>query len=79
MDGFSGTTQAPDWLGESILDPAGSGYGPVAGSREYGDEPSGSGSTQSVQLLLYIPNVVKFSWRDSEAKHRTQHSYLAFI
>jgi hypothetical protein len=28
------------------LDPVGSGQGPVAGSCEYGDEPSGSGATE---------------------------------
>jgi hypothetical protein len=27
------------------VDPVGSGYGPVVGSCEYGDEPSGSGAT----------------------------------
>jgi hypothetical protein len=29
---------------ESWVDPAGSGYWPVAGSYEYGDETSGSGA-----------------------------------
>jgi hypothetical protein len=30
------------------VDPVGSGQGPVAGSCEYGDEPSGSGATEFV-------------------------------
>jgi hypothetical protein len=30
------------------MDPVGSGCGPVAGSCEYGDEPSGSGSMELV-------------------------------
>jgi hypothetical protein len=30
------------------VDPVGSGQGPVAGSCEYGDEPSGSGATELV-------------------------------
>jgi hypothetical protein len=34
--------------GECRLDPVGSGQGPVAGSCEYGDEPSGSGATELV-------------------------------
>jgi hypothetical protein len=34
------------------VDPVGSGYGPVAGSCEYGDEPSGSGATD----LIYTQN-----------------------
>jgi hypothetical protein len=33
------------------LDPVGSEYGPVAGSCEYGDEHSGSGTTELVLLL----------------------------
>jgi hypothetical protein len=37
-----------DWLGECRLDPVGSGYRQVAGSCEYGDEPSGSGATELV-------------------------------
>jgi hypothetical protein len=36
------------WLGECRLDPVGSGQGPVAGSSEYGDEPSGSGATELI-------------------------------
>jgi hypothetical protein len=28
------------------MDSPGSGYGPLAGSRECGDEPSGSGATE---------------------------------
>jgi hypothetical protein len=35
-------------MGECRVDPAGSGYGPVAGSCEYGDEPSDSGATELV-------------------------------
>jgi hypothetical protein len=38
--------------GECRLDPVGSGQGPMAGSCEYGDEPSGSGATE----LLLAPN-----------------------
>jgi hypothetical protein len=38
-----------DWLGVCRLDPVGSGYGPVAGSCEYGDEPPGSGATELVR------------------------------
>jgi hypothetical protein len=30
------------------VDPVGSGYGPMAGSCEYGDEPSGSGATELI-------------------------------
>jgi hypothetical protein len=33
------------------LDPVGSGQGPVTGSCEYRDEPSGSGATEIVNLL----------------------------
>jgi hypothetical protein len=32
--------------------PAGSGLGPVAGYREYGDEPAGSGATELVSNLV---------------------------
>jgi hypothetical protein len=32
------------------VDSPGSGYGPVAGSCEHGDEPSGSGATELVNL-----------------------------
>jgi hypothetical protein len=35
-------------LGEFRLDPVGSGYGPVAGCCEYGDEPSGSDAKEVV-------------------------------
>jgi hypothetical protein len=42
-----------DWLGECRLDPAGSGLGPVAGSCEYGDEPSGSGATELVMPVYH--------------------------
>jgi hypothetical protein len=38
-----------EWLGEYRLDPVGSGQGPVAGSCEYGDEPSGSSATDLVR------------------------------
>jgi hypothetical protein len=41
------------------LDPVGSGYGPVAGSCEYGDEPSGSGAVELVTIALVIA-VVSF-------------------
>jgi hypothetical protein len=45
-----------DWLGECGLDPVGSVYGPVAGSCEYGDEPSGSGATDlvSCKVVNYV-------------------------
>jgi hypothetical protein len=33
------------------VDPVGSGWRPVAGSCEYGDEPSGSGATELVRWL----------------------------
>jgi hypothetical protein len=36
------------------VDPAGSGQGPVAGSCECGDEPSGSGATELVIGPYYI-------------------------
>jgi hypothetical protein len=36
------------------LDPVGSGRGPVAGCCEYGDEPSGSGATELVTMLLQL-------------------------
>jgi hypothetical protein len=32
------------------VDSPGSGWGPVAGSHEYGDEPLGSGATEAVSL-----------------------------
>jgi hypothetical protein len=35
-------------LRECRVDPVGSGQGPVAGSCEYSDEPSGSGTTELV-------------------------------
>jgi hypothetical protein len=34
------------------VDPVGSGYGPVAGCCEYGEEPSDSGATELVGLLV---------------------------
>jgi hypothetical protein len=34
------------------VDPVGSGQGPVAGSCEYGDEPSGSGATELVSTQI---------------------------
>jgi hypothetical protein len=34
------------------VDPVGSGYGPVAGSCENSDEPSGSGAMELVILLI---------------------------
>jgi hypothetical protein len=37
-----------DWLGWCGVDSHGSGYGPMSGSREHGDEPSGSGTTKLV-------------------------------
>jgi hypothetical protein len=37
--------------GECRVDPVGSGYGPVAGSFEYGDEPFGSGATDVVKFM----------------------------
>jgi hypothetical protein len=43
--------------GECRLDLVGSGQGPVAGSCEYGDEPSGSGYTELVNRL------VQYLWR----------------
>jgi hypothetical protein len=36
--------------GGGIVDSVGSGYGPVADSCEYGTEPSGSGSTELVDM-----------------------------
>jgi hypothetical protein len=35
------------------LDLVGSGYGPVAGSCEYGDEPSDSGATDLVMFMYF--------------------------
>jgi hypothetical protein len=40
---------------ERRLDTVGSGYGPVAGCCEYGDEPSGSVATE---LVSYAKNIV---------------------
>jgi hypothetical protein len=40
-------------MGECRLDPDGSGYGPVAGSCEYGDEPSGFGATELVTKIYF--------------------------
>jgi hypothetical protein len=34
------------------VDSVGSGYGPVSGSCEYGDEPSGSGATELAVCLV---------------------------
>jgi hypothetical protein len=49
VDGRMGS----EWIlgcfgGECSVDPDGSAYGLVAGSCEYGDEPSGSGATELV-------------------------------
>jgi hypothetical protein len=33
------------------VDPVGSGFGPMAGSCEYGDEPAGSGAAESVKMI----------------------------
>jgi hypothetical protein len=41
-------------LMECRLDPAGSGQGSVAGSCEYGDEPSGSGTTELVRASVTL-------------------------
>jgi hypothetical protein len=47
VDGSMG----PVWIlgrlaGGCRVDPVGSGWGPVAGSCKYGDEPAGSGATK---------------------------------
>jgi hypothetical protein len=41
------------------VDPAGSGQGLLAGCCERGDEPSGSGATESVSSLDGVPNHYK--------------------
>jgi hypothetical protein len=41
-----------DWVGCGV-DFSGSGYGPLAGCCECGDEPSGSGSTELVYVRLF--------------------------
>jgi hypothetical protein len=42
------------WPGEWRLEPAGSGYGALADSCEYGDEPSGSGATELVNRAVTV-------------------------
>jgi hypothetical protein len=54
MDGFSGTTY-----------PVGSGYRPVAGSCEYGDEPSGSGATE----LVSYRNSMQLRYKCKKSTH----------
>jgi hypothetical protein len=39
------------------MDPVGSGQGPVAGSYEYGDEPSGSGAVELVRVGFVIMHI----------------------
>jgi hypothetical protein len=39
------------------MDPAGSGQGPVAGSCEYDDEPSGSGAMELVRVGFVIMHI----------------------
>jgi hypothetical protein len=56
MGGWDHNGSWGDWLGECRLDPAGSGQGPVAGCREYGDEPSGSGATELDTGCTGTPN-----------------------
>jgi hypothetical protein len=41
-----------EWLGECIVDPFDSGWGPVAGSCEFSDEAAGSGAMELVHLLV---------------------------
>jgi hypothetical protein len=45
--------------GECRVDPVGSGQGSVAGSCEYGDEPSGSGATELIIWPLNKPQINK--------------------
>jgi hypothetical protein len=46
------------------LDPVGSGQGPVAGSCEYGDEPSGSGATELVYWMHLVFSLdVEITWK----------------
>jgi hypothetical protein len=54
-------------VGECRFDPVGSGEGPVAGSCEYDDEPSGSGATELVKGS---------SHRDIEEHNRYAQCYL---
>jgi hypothetical protein len=42
----------PRLAGECRVDTGGLGWGPMAGSCEYSDEPSGSGTTNLVVVLL---------------------------
>jgi hypothetical protein len=62
MGGWDQNGSYADWLKDCRLDPAGSGYGPMASSCEYGDEPSGSGAAELVGIFLfraYIHHVPK--------------------
>jgi hypothetical protein len=48
MGGWDENGSYGDWIRECRLDAVGSGWGPVAGSCESGDEPSVSGATDLV-------------------------------
>jgi hypothetical protein len=62
-----------DWLGECRVDPVGSGWGPVAGCCEYGDEPAGSGATELVRdcSVHTLHRHVKSKFRVSMATNMT--------
>jgi hypothetical protein len=51
-DGIRMVLRETGWWSVGV-DPVGSGQGPVAGSCEYGDEPSGSGATELVSYRHY--------------------------
>jgi hypothetical protein len=48
MGGWDQNGPSGNWLGRCGVDSPGSGYGPLAGCCECGDEPSGSGVTELV-------------------------------
>jgi hypothetical protein len=48
MGGWDQNGSCEEWLGECGVDSVGSGHGPVAGSCERDDEPSGSGAKELI-------------------------------
>jgi hypothetical protein len=50
MGGWKQNGSQGYWLGGGGVDSTGSGWGPLAGCCECGDEPSGSGATE---LVMY--------------------------
>jgi hypothetical protein len=56
------------------LDSTGSGQGPVAGSCECGDEPSGSGATELyIYIYIYIYKAQSIEFRGSNSTIQSRH------